>query len=390
VAANNAKLGASLLERLWRDPRMHEAILRTGESVVALLIGLAIGAVILWAAGYSAWDAYYYLFSSSLLDSYGLASTLSFATPILLTGLTFAVGVRAGLFNIGAEGQLYMGALGAMILAWAAEKAGVLNSPLGAVVGITLGVLLAAGLALIAAVLKVYRGVHEVVSTIMLNWIAFWTVYYIQAEVLYWPKDPTKSIPTPPGARIPLMVSGTELSWSFIVALVVTVFTYYLLWHMVHGYELRASGLSPKAARYAGIDPNRSIILAFVLGGVAAGLAGAMVVMGTPPHYAVTSGLSNIVNLGFDGITVSLIGANHPLGMIPAAILIGALKAGSRSMQAFAGIPLEMVRIVEGIIIIALAMPGILHMIEEYLRRRRELRELAAREEAEGAQAQAS
>ena len=157
------------------------------------------------------------------------------------------------------------------------------------------------------------------------------------------------------------------------------MFAYFLLWHMVPGYELRASGLSPKAARYAGIDPNRSIMLAFIIGGLAAGLAGAGVVMGTPPHFAVTSALSNLVNLGFDGITVALIGANHPIGMIPAAILVGALKAGSRSMQAFAGIPLEMVRIVEGVIIIALAVPGILHMIEEYMRRKRELQELQAK-----------
>ena len=370
--------GRGLVERLWRDPRIHEALLRTGESIVAFIIGLAIGAIILWATGYSPWEAYYYLFSSSLFDLYGLATTLSFATPILLTGLTFAVGVRAGLFNIGAEGQLYMGALGAMILAWMATKVPVLNSPLGAVIGIALGMLLGAALAWVAAVLKIYRGVHEVVSTIMLNWIAFWTVYYIQAQVLYWPKDPTKSIPTPPGARLPVF-GDTELSLAFILALAFTLFAYFLLWHMVPGYELRASGLSPKAARYAGIDPNRSIMLAFIIGGLAAGLAGAGVVMGTPPHFAVTSALSNLVNLGFDGITVALIGANHPIGMIPAAILVGALKAGSRSMQAFAGIPLEMVRIVEGVIIIALAVPGILHMIEEYMRRKRELQELQAK-----------
>ncbi len=378
--------GNSLLERLRRDPRMHEAVLRFGESIIALVIGLTIGAVILWVSGYSPGEAYYYLFQSSLLDTYGLTSTLSFATPVLLTGLTFAIGARAGLFNIGAEGQLYMGALGATLLAWLAMHVPLLDSPLGTLVGLLLGAALGAGLALIAAMLRVYRGVHEVVSTIMLNWIAYWLVYYLQSQKLYWPKDPTKSIPVPPGARLPLLLPGTELSASFLIAIGFTVFTYYLLWHMVHGYELRASGLSPRAARYAGIDPNRSIMLAFVLGGVAAGLAGAGEVMGRPPHYAITSGLSNLVNMGFDGITVALIGANHPLGMIPAAIFIGALNAGSRAMQAFAGVPLEMVRIVEGVIIIALAVPGILHMIEEYLRRKRELREIAAKE-AEASQA---
>lgn len=350
-----------------------EGLLRLGESAVALVVGLVIGAAIMYVSGYNAWLAYKSLFGNSFLDSYGFTITLSYAAPIMLTGITFAVGVRAGLFNIGAEGQLYMGALGAVITAWMATKAGILNSPLGILVAYVVGVSLAVAWAYIAAVLKVKRGVHEVVSTIMLNWIAFWIVEYFRVYLVYNPRDPSKTISMPPHARLPLLVPDTELSAALIVAIVFTLYTYYLLWYTVSGYELRASGLNPLAARYAGIKPEKAMTLSFIVGGVAAGLAGAGEILGRPPDYAITTGLSNLYGLGFDGITVALIGANHPIGIVFSAILVGALKAGSRYMQIIAGVPLEMVRVVEGVIIVALAVPGTLRMLREYLRRRREL-----------------
>ncbi len=356
-----------------------EGLLRLGESAIALIVGLAIGAIIMYVTGYDAWLAYKSLFGNSFLDSYGFTITLSYAAPIMLTGITFAVGVRAGLFNIGAEGQLYMGALGAVIVGWLAWRIGILNSVLGVLVAYTFGVLLAITWAYIAAILKVKRGVHEVVSTIMLNWIAFWIVEYFRVYLIYNPSDPSKTVSMPPHARLPLLVPDTELSAALIVAIAFTLYTYYLLWYTVTGYELRASGLNPLAARYAGIKPEKAMIISFIVGGIASGLAGAGEVLGRPPHYAITTGLSNLYGLGFDGITVALIGANHPVGIIFSAILVGALKAGSRYMQIAAGVPLEMVRVVEGIIIVALAVPGTLRMVREYLRRRRELAELEKR-----------
>ena len=356
-----------------------EGLLRLGESAIALIVGLAIGAIIMYVTGYDAWLAYKSLFGNSFLDSYGFTITLSYAAPIMLTGITFAVGVRAGLFNIGAEGQLYMGALGAVIVGWLAWRIGILDSVLGVLVAYTFGVLLAITWAYIAAILKVKRGVHEVVSTIMLNWIAFWIVEYFRVYLIYNPSDPSKTISMPPHARLPLLVPDTELSAALIVAIAFTLYTYYLLWYTVTGYELRASGLNPLAARYAGIKPEKAMIISFIVGGIASGLAGAGEVLGRPPHYAITTGLSNLYGLGFDGITVALIGANHPVGIIFSAILVGALKAGSRYMQIAAGVPLEMVRVVEGIIIVALAVPGTLRMVREYLRRRRELAELEKR-----------
>jgi len=334
------------------------------EVVLAVAIGLVIAGVLMYLGGYDPIKAYIALFTSafSLTDPYYTAMTLSFATPVMLTGLTFAIGVRASLFNIGAEGQVYMGALGAIIAASLA-----LPDPLYLPLELLIGVSLAVLWSLIAGLLKVWRNVNEVVSTIMLNWTAFWIVEYSRIYVYPDPIDASKTIKIPEPGRLPLLVPGTELSVAFLIALAVVFALYYLLWFTVVGYEIRATGFNPSAARYGGVDVRKSMLYAFLIGGVVAGIAGVVEVAGRPPSYAITTGLSNLAGLGFDGIAVSLIGANHPLGIIPASIFIGMLTAGSRGMQIEAGVPLEMVKAVQGIIIIALAMPGLIRLLRRYL-----------------------
>ncbi|MET1160513.1 MAG: ABC transporter permease [Thermoprotei archaeon] len=340
--------------------RYKDILIYVGEVLVAVLIGFIIAGLLMAWGGFDPIKAYASLFKYSFTSVYAISMTLSFATPLMLTALTFAIGVRAGLFNIGAEGQMYMGALGAIIVAsWALPAH--LYLPLEFLIGIGLGVLWG----LIAGVLKMIRGVNEVVSTIMLNWIAFWIVEYSRVYVYPDPHDPSKTIKVPPAGRLPLLVKGTELSASIIVAVIIVALIYYLLWHTVMGYELRASGMSPYAASYGGINVKKTILYAFLLGGVTASIAGIGEVAGRPPSYCITTGLSNIFGLGFDGIAVSLIGGNHPIGIIPAAIFVGALTAGSRGMQIEAGVPLEMVKAVQGIIVVALALPGLIRMIRQ-------------------------
>lgn len=357
-------MSSSLRERLgW----LKEPLERIAEILIAVVIGFVIAGILMKLGGYNPVEAYIAMFetSFSLTDPYYLAMTLSFATPVMLTALTFAIGVRAGLFNIGAEGQMYMGALGAVIVA-SLSLPGPLYLPLALIVG----ALLAAAWGMIAGLLKVLRGVNEVVSTIMLNWIAFWVVEYARVYVYPNPIDASKTISMPPEGRLPLLVKGTELSASFIIALATVFIVYYLLWYMVLGYEIRATGLNPNAARYGGINSKRTMLWAFIIGGIAAGLAGVGEITGRPPSYAITTGLSNLYGYGFDGIAVSLIGANHPLGIIPAAIFIGALSAGARGMQIVTGVPLEMVKAVQGIIVWALAMPGLIRLVRSKIGRR--------------------
>ncbi len=322
------------------------------ESVIAGLIGLAIGAVIMLVYGYDPVAAYISLFRGSFGSVYSWAESLANATPLILTALTFAVAMRGGLFNIGAEGQLYIGALAAVAVSLIH-----LPYPLHVIVALLAAMLAGMIWSLPVAFLKLGRGVHEVISTIMFNWIAHFFAFYLIANVLTDPKRGEKTISIAETSRLARILPDTSLNYGLVVAVVAAVVVLFLLWRTTGGFELRVSGFNPEAARYAGISRRRQILTAFLIGGATAGLAGAVQVMGRPPTYALMSGLPQFVNLGFDGIGVAMIGRNHPVGIVFAAIFFGGLLVGGRIMQFSPGVPLEMVRVVEGVIILALAVP---------------------------------
>jgi simple sugar transport system permease protein len=177
-----------------------------------------------------------------------------------------------------------------------------------------------------------------------------------------------KTISVPMSARFPILVRGTDLSYSLFAALLFAILIYFLLWHTAIGYEVRAAGLNPMAARYGGIKSKRTMLLSFILGGMGAGLAGATVVMGTPPTYAIISGLPQLMNLGFDGMAVAMVGRNHPIGIIIAALFFGGLTAGGRTMQFTAGVPLEMVRVVMGVIVLTMSIPELVRLFRFFRR----------------------
>ncbi len=340
------------------------------ESVIAGLIGLAIGAVIMLVYGYDPVAAYISLFRGSFGSVYSWAESLANATPLILTALTFAVAMRGGLFNIGAEGQLYIGALAAVAVS-------LIHLPYPLHVTVALLAAMLAGMiwSLPVAFLKLGRGVHEVISTIMFNWIAHFFAFYLIANVLTDPKRGEKTISIAETSRLARILPDTSLNYGLVVAVVAAVVVLFLLWRTTGGFELRVSGFNPEAARYAGISRRRQILTAFLIGGATAGLAGAVQVMGRPPTYALMSGLPQFVNLGFDGIGVAMIGRNHPVGIVFAAIFFGGLLVGGRIMQFSPGVPLEMVRVVEGVIILALAVPELKRVfvrIGSRLKRRRQ------------------
>ncbi|EHR78530.1 ribose ABC transporter permease [Thermococcus litoralis DSM 5473] len=330
------------------------------ESLIAIVIGIVVGGIILAFSGYSPVKAYVALFDGAVGSKYGWAMTLSAATPIILTALTFGIGARTGLFNIGGEGTVYFGAIAAILLTnlWG-------NILMGLLGGIIAGIAWMA----IPAFLKVLRGVNEVVSTIMLNWMAYFIALYIVLQKIPNPEDPNKTIAVPASARFPIIMKGSELSWAFAISVIAALITYYILWHTELGYELRVSGYNERAARYGGINPKKAVIWSFLLGGIMSGLAGATEVMGRPPSYAISQGMANIYGYGFDGIGVSLVGRNHPLGIIFSGIFFGMLKAGATAMQIEAGVPLEMVRMVQGVIVVAVAVPGLLDLLKRVVRR---------------------
>ncbi|NJF24697.1 ABC transporter permease [Thermococcus sp. Bubb.Bath] len=329
------------------------------ESITAIFVGFIIGAVILYAFGYSVSKAYYGLFTGALASVGGIATTLEYSTPIMLTALTFAVGSRTGIFNIGAESSFYFGAIAAVIFT---------NIWGNLWFGLAMGMLLGALWALPAALLKVYRGVHEVVSTIMLNWIGFYLVLYLILGPYANPTNPVQTITVPEGARLH-PIGGTTLNWGFFIALIASILTYVLLWHTNLGFGMRVSGQNPRAARYGGINPGMAIIWSFIIGGMLSGLGGAIKIMGDYPSYAINQGGANIINYGFDGIGVSLVGRDHPLGIIFSAIFFGMLRAGAASMQTMANVPIQIIEVIQGIIVITVAIPGLYDLIKRTMRR---------------------
>jgi simple sugar transport system permease protein len=327
------------------------------EGITAAALGLGLGVVLLGLSGFDPLAAYVALYQGAFGDRYGLTSTLAEATPLILTGLTFAIGMRCGLFNIGAQGQVLLGAI-------AAVAASLLPLPpaLHLFAALVFGMLAGALWSLPAAMLKVMRGVHEVISTIMLNWIAWYLSLYCVATALVDPGRAEKTLAVAAGARLLPFLPGTDLTPALLLSVAFAVLSYWVLWYTALGYEIRAVGHNPEAARYGGMQPMRTLFCAFGLGGLAAGLAGVTQVIGRPPTYALYGDLSNVANLGFDGIAVALVGYNHPLGAILAAVLMGALAAGARTMQIYAGVPLEMIRLVQGVIILTLAVPELLRL----------------------------
>jgi ABC-type uncharacterized transport system permease subunit len=327
------------------------------KTVIAGIIGFAAGALIIMLYGYDPIAAFQALFNGAFGDLYGFSESLANATPLILTALTFAIGFRGGMFNIGAEGQVYLGALAAVTVSFFH-----LSSGMAFTLSLVFAVLAGAIWSLPVAILKAARGVHEVISTIMLNWISHFLSFYLIAKILVDPMRAEKTLSVAESVRLPLLVPGTSLSYGIFVSLFAAIIVYLFLWRTVIGFDIRAMGHNAVAATYAGIEKWKIILFVFITGGLTAGLAGAVHVMGRPPTYAVYSGMPSIRGLGFEGLAVAMIGRNHPIGIIFAAVFFGGLLAGGRMMQLFAQVPLEMVRVVEGIVVLFLAIPELIRL----------------------------
>lgn len=344
-----------------------------GLSLFAALIGLLGGALAMVIWGYDPIEGYGALFEGVLGgvfdrefgNEWGLYDTLGSAVPLVLTGLTFAIGIRGGVFNIGAEGQVYAGAV-----ATAAASLFVLPPGIHHLVAMAFGMIAGALWALPVSLLKVTRGVHEVISTIMLNRIALYVGMYAVTHFLANPDRAFQSIRAVESARFPAIMPGTSLTGAALVPVIVAVLIYYLLSRTTFGYRLRVVGFNPTAARYAGMSQARTVNATFWLGGMTAGLAGSLMIIGAPPGYALSTDMSTVVDVGFNGIGVALIGRNHPIGVVFAALFFAALNVGGLAMQISSNVPQEMVMVIQGVIILVLAAPEILRVLRGVIRGR--------------------
>jgi len=286
-----------------------------------------------------------------------ISESITKSIPYILTGLAVALGFRAGLFNIGAEGQFVVGGLCSVVVGYSVTGLPVyIHLPLAVLAGAA-----AAGLwASIAGVLKAWTGAHEVINTIMLNWLAFRLTEWLLREPLENVQGTHRTPEILPTAELPrLFPHPIRLHAGLLIALAAAVFVYWFLWKTTWGFELRTVGANPDAARYGGISIGRNIILAMLLSGALAGLAGAGESLGVTRNMS----LGFQAGYGFDSIALALLGGSHPLGVVLASLLFGALRAGGTRMMSTAAIPLEITSIVQSMVIIFIAAPDIVRAL---------------------------
>src|SRR2546421_2483874 len=321
-------------------------LLRPLELAGPFLIALLVGAIVLLASGRDALGTYWLLAQQSLGGTTQIANTLVAATPVLLTGLATAIAFRSGIFNVGVEGSLYVGAFAA---AWAGFTLTQLPGPLLIVVAVALAGLAGAVWALIPAILRARWRVDEVVTTLMLNYVAIlltsWLVNYF-----FLAPDIANSMSRliAPQARLGALLPSSQLTVAFIAALLITVLYAFLFKQATIGYELRMTGLNPRFARAVGINLARAIIVAFVLSGLLGGVAGGFQILGV--NYRFIDHFSP--GYGFTGIAVALLGRGHPVGIVLSALFFGALSSGGAMIQLFSDIPLDLVNILQGTVMI--------------------------------------
>jgi simple sugar transport system permease protein len=331
-----------------KDNRLIKALRELSIPVAAVLLALLIGAVILLISGANPIQAYVALFQGAFGSMTALGRTLEKATPLVFSGLAVAFAFKAGLFNIGAQGQLLFGAITAAAIGFGVEGLpAIIHIPLALLGGALAGALYGA----IPGALKVFTGAHEVITTIMLNYIAINITDYL-ADGPWKDTTPGNVVARTPAimdtARIP-SVGGIPLG--FFLAVFAAIVVWWILSRTTLGFDIRTVGLNPSAARYAGIKVAFTVILTMVISGALAGMGGAVETQGVVGRYQ--PGFN--VGLGFDGITVALLGKTSPFGVIPAAILVGAMKAGASNMQFTAGVPKEITDVIQALMLFFVA-----------------------------------
>jgi len=327
---------------------------RVAERIVeltplfALIPALLLVIALILVAGANPFEALRVLLDASLGDATALGVTAVKFVPLLVTALGVGIGVRAGLWNLGGEGQIYIGGLFASVVAIFLVPG--LSGPVQILLALLGGFLGGALWMLFPALLRTTRGVTELITTLLMNFIAINLVTILVQGALgeegaSFPRSP----PIPDGARLPLLAERTQLHSGLIVALVLAAVVHVLMSRTTFGFETRAIGEGEKASLFAGIAVRRRVFQALLLSGGLAGVAGAIEILGV--HFRLTQGFSP--GFGFDAIAIALLGAADPRGMIPAAFLFAVLRAGAPAMERSVDVPSDLVFITQGIAILA-------------------------------------
>lgn len=331
---------------------------------LAVLTALLIGGVVIASVGGNPFHAYLGLFQGAFGSAKAWSETAVWASPYIFAGLAVALAFKGGLFNIGAEGQL---AFGAVVAAWIGYALpDVLGISLPAIIHLPLvigfGILAGALWGAIPGALKAYTGGHEVINTIMMNYIALNIVSFLLNGPMK-DKSPNNVVARTLGiaesARISPIFEGFRIHWGIVLALVMAAVVWWLLWKTTLGFEIRTVGSNPDAAKYAGINVKRTIILTMALSGLLAGLAGVIEVTGL--NYRHELGFS--VGYGFDAIAIALLGKTHPFGVVLAAFLFAAMRNGATRMQFLTQIPVDVISVIQALILLFVAADAIIRYI---------------------------
>ncbi|MDO5028233.1 MAG: ABC transporter permease [Bacillota bacterium] len=351
----------------------------------ALLLGLLVGALIFAMAGFNPGQAYGIMIREIFTKPKNFSQVVVNAVPIIFTGLAFSFTSRAGLFNIGIEGQFMLGAISAALIGYFIALPMVIHPIVILIVAFVIGGIWGA----FSGFLKAKFAIHEVISTIMLNWIAYYlNNFIVNLEVVKEPNTlhsreildtavikfvSTEWRRSEAGREYikanPFLgnIIKTDVGWGIVLAIIFAILFWFILNHTKRGYEVRAVGLNKYAAEFSGISVDKNIIFTmFVSGGLAA-LGGAILVMTSTGSVSVLAGQEGY---GWDGMSVALIGNTSPLGVLPAALLFAGLSHGGTMVQSQIGAPTEIIKIIIGVIVLAIAIATLLPRIADNLNRR--------------------
>ena len=341
-----------LQDRIGNSPGFSGVV----NSFIAIILAFLIGAFIISISGYDVSKTYLSLFYGAFGNPYNVAQTLLQTIPLIFTGLAVAIGFKGGLFNIGGEGQLYWGAFATAVASLIFPHAhGLMLVPLSLLAGAIAGGLWG----MIPGYLKAKTGAHEVVTTIMMNYIGILATTFLLRNYFKEPGPIDQTSMIPGAAWLGELIPHTRLTWAIFIGIAAVILTDLFLRKTVPGYHLQAVGENADATEYAGINSGKMTVISMSICGMAAGLAGSTMVLGVLHRF-----ITNFSpGYGFVGIAVAVLGRNNPWGVLLSALLFGALEAGGVSMQLFAKVPMDLVTIVQSLVILFLAAPSLIRLI---------------------------
>jgi simple sugar transport system permease protein len=346
-------------------------------TLLAIFIGLLAGSVILLITGFNPLTAYKTLFTGIFGSFKNIMYMVQYATPIIFTGLSVTFAFKTGLFNIGAEGQYIAGSMTALAVSVLLPPVVPLPAGIHAVVAVLAGGLAGAFFGSIAGLLKALKGIHEVIVTIMLNWIAFYLANFLVMSPAFKKPNSTASVDIAETSRINTEafrdVLGTvRIHWGMLLALAAVIVVWIILNKTTMGYRLRAVGFNRHAAEYGGIPVARSIVASMGISGLLAGLGGAVQLLGVVGRL---TQLAAQEGYGFDGISVSMIGGINPIGALFAGLFYGGMKYGGSRLNII-GAPSELVNVIIGVIIYSIAIMGAFRALVKFFKAKKEGRPL--------------